>query len=157
MATFKQNASDFLAQDRIAVAGVSRSSDGTGNYIYKTLRSKGYQVFPINPLASELEGDKCYPDLKAVPGELDGVICVTRPEQTIQIVRECAELGIPRIWMHENAFAGTSSTSVSTEAVKVCQENGIDIQIELVKQNAANDMIGEIGRVMNKIMGRAQT
>lgn len=127
MSTFNQQAGDFLAQKRIAVAGVSRSSDGTGNYIYKTLRSKGYQVFPINPHAQELEGDRCYPDLKSVPEDIDGVICVTTSEQSLQIAHDCVQLGITRLWMHENAFAGASATSISTDAVKICWENGIDV------------------------------
>lgn len=127
MPSFNQQATEFLAQKRIAVAGVSRSSDGTGNYIYKTLRSKGYQVFPINPNADELEGDVCYPDLKAVPGVIDGVISVTAPEQSLQIARQCVELKIPRLWMHENAFAGASASSVSNEAVQLCRENGIEV------------------------------
>ena len=43
MATLKQAADEFLAQKRIAVAGVSRTDSGHGaNVVYKGLRKAGY-------------------------------------------------------------------------------------------------------------------
>ena len=48
----KQAASEFLAQQRVAVTRVSRSpKDHGANVVYKRLRERGYQVFPINPNA----------------------------------------------------------------------------------------------------------
>jgi hypothetical protein len=61
MTTTKQAASDFLANKRIAVTGVSRTSNGHGsNVVYKRLRDRGYEVFAINPNADRVEGDRCY-------------------------------------------------------------------------------------------------
>lgn len=125
MDTFNEKAKEFLAQKRIAVAGVSRDSNQTANTIYKTLRKNGYLVYPVNPKTSEAEGDKCYPDLKSIPEKVDGVIAITKPEQSYQLAMECAEVGIPRLWMHENAFAGASATSVSQDAVDFCNKNKI--------------------------------
>jgi len=127
MSSFSKQAMEFLTHTRIAVAGVSRSSDGTGNYIYKSLCSKGYQVFPIKSQGDELEGDKSYLDLKSIPKKIDGVIAVTRSEGSIQIPRVCVELGIPCLWMHENAFKGGTATSVSPEAVRFYQANGVEV------------------------------
>lgn len=68
---------DFLAQKRIAVVGVSRQGKKFGNWAYKELRAKGYEVYPINPTASEVEGDRCYPALSALPVTVDGVLTVS--------------------------------------------------------------------------------
>lgn len=63
MLTLKEAAQEFLAQKRIAVAGVSRQGDTAANAIYKKLRDSGYEVFPVNPNAAEVEGDRCYATL----------------------------------------------------------------------------------------------
>lgn len=110
---------DFLAQKRIAVAGVSRTGGEAGNLVYRKLRDAGYEVFAINPSTDRVEGDPCYPNLGAVPGEVDGVVIATHPQVTDQIVHECAQLGISRVWMHRSFGQG----SVSDEAVDFCQQN----------------------------------
>ena len=122
--SFKDKAQEFLAQERIAVAGVSRTSEQTANYIYRTLRDKGHQVFAVNPMADEVEGDVCYANMPAIPGGVDGAMIVTKPALTEQIVRDCAEAGVPRVWMHDNTFA---AGSVSEEATQFCRDNNITV------------------------------
>ena len=122
--SFKDKAQEFLAQERIAVAGVSRTSEQTANYIYRTLRDKGHQVFAVNPMADEVEGDVCYANMQAIPGGVDGAMIVTKPALTEQIVRDCAEAGVPRVWMHDNTFA---AGSVSEEATQFCRDNNITV------------------------------
>ena len=69
MTTVAEAAADFLAQRRIAVAGVSRQAAGHGgNYIYKTLKKRGYEVFAVNPNAETVEGDPCFHTLADIPG-----------------------------------------------------------------------------------------
>ena len=58
MTNVKQAASEFLANKRIAVTGVSRDPKGHGsNIVYQRLRERGYEVFAVNPNADEVEGD----------------------------------------------------------------------------------------------------
>lgn len=126
---------EFLAQKRIAVAGVSRTREDAANLIYRKLRGTGHAVFAINPNTQSFDGDRCYPDLKSLPEPVDGVVIVTRPATTAQIVRQCIEVGIPRVWMHcalgtRPRFArklASAITSVSEEAVRLCRENNIAV------------------------------
>lgn len=113
---------DFLAQKRIAVAGVSREPGGKhgGNIVYGRLKERGYQVFAVNPNADTVEGDPCYRSLASIPGGVDAVVIATRPDVAPSVVRECQELGISRVWMHRLAGAG----SVSEEAGALCREGG---------------------------------
>jgi uncharacterized protein len=127
MSSFNQMANDFLAQKTLAVVGVSREKGAAANAIYTTLRDKGYQVYPVNPQAEIIEGDRCYPNLKALPAKPDGVFMMTRPEVSQEVVQECIDLGIGRVWMHENAFAGEANSSVSAEAVKQCQAHNVEV------------------------------
>ncbi len=123
MATMQKAAKDFLAHKRIAVVGVSRTKSNAANLIYRKLRSSGYKVFAVNPNATTVEGDTSYPNLKSIPEKPDGVVIVTKPEATNQIVRECAELGISKVWMHNGMHS--LGSSVSKEAVDFCREHGI--------------------------------
>jgi predicted CoA-binding protein len=125
-ATLDAQANDFLAQTRIAVAGVSRndSHHPTGNLIYRRLKATGHAVFPVNPHMQTFEGDSCYPDLRSIPGGVDGVVVVTRPEITRQIVHDCHEAGVRRVWMHQSLGKGTS---VSPEAVEYCLQHDISV------------------------------
>jgi len=124
MPTIREAATEFLAHERIAVTGVSRTADGHGgNVVYKRLRERGYDVFAVNPNADEVEGDPCYHDLRSIPGGVEGVVIATRPEDADETVRECAELGIERVWMHRGPGAG----SVSETAAAYGREHGITV------------------------------
>ena len=60
MQKIKEAASEFLANRRIAVTGVSREPASHGaNVVYKRLRERGYEVFAVNPNADAVEGDPC--------------------------------------------------------------------------------------------------
>jgi predicted CoA-binding protein len=123
MTTLNELVRDFLAQRRIAVAGVSRSSGQAANAVYRKLRGSGYEVFAVNPNADEVEGEACHPDLKSVPGGVDGVVVATHPDATDRVLQECAELGISRVWLHRSFGQG----SVSDTAVDYCRRNGISV------------------------------
>ena len=64
---------DFLAQKRIAVAGVSRNSGHhpVGNLIYHRLKITGHDVFAVNPNMQTFEGERCYPNVQSIPGGVD--------------------------------------------------------------------------------------
>jgi predicted CoA-binding protein len=128
-------ARDFLAQKRIAVAGVSRTTETPANLIYRTLRKRGFIVSGINPHLDVFDEDRCYPDIASLPEAPDGLVIVTRPAVAEDLVQQCVKAGVPRVWMH--CVLGTrprflknlaaSIGSVSPEAVRLCHENGIEV------------------------------
>ena len=117
-----ESVATFLRGRRIAVAGVSRHPNRAANAVFRKLRGSGYEVFPINPKASEVEGVRCYPDLAAVPVQLDGVVIATSPDVSVRIVRQCSGHGVRRVWLHRSFGNG----SVSAEAVRECDAHGVD-------------------------------
>ena len=124
MQPIKEAAAEFLAGRRIAVTGVSRNAEDHGaNVVYKRMRERGYEVFAVNPNADEVEGDRCYHDLRSIPGGVEGVVIGTRPEIAEETMRECAELGIGHVWMHRGPGAG----SVSASAADYGREHGIAV------------------------------
>ena len=117
-------AAEFLAKKRVAVTGVSRTPANHGsNVVYKRMRERGYEVFAVNPNADQVEGDRCYPDLRSIPGGVEVVVIATRPETAESTMRECAELGIKHVWMHRLMGAG----SVSQAATDYGRQHGITV------------------------------
>jgi uncharacterized protein len=122
--SIKDAASEFLANKRIAVTGVSRTAQGHGsNVVYQRLRERGYEVFAVNPNADRVEGDTCFHDLKSIPGGVGAVVIGTKPETAEATMRECADLGIKHVWMHRSMGGG----SVSTTATAYGRANGISV------------------------------
>ena len=124
MQPVKDAASEFLALKRIAVTGVSRTPGGHGsNVVYQRLRDRGYDVFAVNPNATEVEGDRCYPDLGSIPGGVEAVVIGTRPKHAEETIRECDDLGIAHVWMHRSFGGG----SVSSEAADYGRAHGMTV------------------------------
>jgi predicted CoA-binding protein len=125
--TLETKVHEFLAQKRIAVAGVSRTNSHhpAGNLIYRRLKKTGHEVFPVNPHMQTFEGEPCYPDLRSIPGGVDGVVIVTRPETAEQIVQDCSAAGVRRVWMHQSL--GKNGSSVSSAAVEYCRQHDIAV------------------------------
>jgi hypothetical protein len=122
--TIKEAATEFLAHKRIAVTGVSRNPGAhASNAVYQRLRQRGYEVFAVNPNADEIEGDRCYPDLRSIPGGVEAVVIGTKPEHADETMQECYELGIKNVWMHRAFGAG----SVSDSATQYGREHGLKV------------------------------
>jgi uncharacterized protein len=124
MDSLKEQAADFLAQKRIAVAGVSRGDrNAPANVIYRKLRDSGYEVFALNPNAAAVENDPCYANLRALPQAVDAVVVATAPEMSAEVVRDCAQAGVSRVWLHRSFGGG----SVSRQAVDFCREHQMSV------------------------------
>ena len=122
MPTMPASVAAFLSGKRFAVAGVSRQSGQAANAVYQKLIKSGYQVFPVNPNAQLVEGAACYPNLASVPGNLDGVVIATHPAKARDIVRQCADKGVKRVWFHRSFGEG----SVAEDAIAECKARGIE-------------------------------
>ena len=124
MSTIKEAATDFLGCRRIAVTGVSREPrQHGGNIVFTRLRERGYDVFAVNPNAETVEGVTAHPDLRSIPGGVEAVVIATAPEHAEGTVREAADLGITKVWMHRSFGGG----SVSEPAVRVGREHGLTV------------------------------
>jgi len=114
---------DFLAQKRIAVVGVSHDPKELSRMLMRTLRERGYEAFAVNPGLKSLDDAPCYASLKEIVPPVDGVLVMTSPAVTDEVVRQCAELHIPRVWMYRAGGKG----AVSPQAVEYCEDHGIAV------------------------------
>lgn len=109
----------MLAANSFAVVGASRDPDKYGFLVYRSLKSAGKAAHPVNPKATEVDGDLCYPSLSDLRQRPEVAVMVVPPSVTEAAVAECARLGIPQIWMQPGAE--------SAAAVAACRENGIQV------------------------------
>ena len=103
----------------VAVVGLSgkryRPSYGVAEY----LKREGYRVVPVNPEETEVLGEKSYPDLDSVPGEIDVVDIFRRPEFVPEIVEAAIRKGAKVIWMQEGV--------IHEEAARRAREAGLTV------------------------------
>ena len=114
---------DFLAQKRIAVVGVSHDPKDFSRGLLRMLRERGYDAVAVNPELSSADESPCYASLTDISPKVDGVLVMTSPAATDQIVQECAKLRIPRVWLYRAGGKG----AVSPQAVEFCEEHGIAV------------------------------
>jgi predicted CoA-binding protein len=116
----EQMIEEFLEKRNVfAVVGASRNPMKYGHQVYKDLRNAGYTVYPVNPNANEILGDKCYARLESLPEIPQVVDLVVPPEATNEAVKVCKKLGIRRVWMQPG--------SESRMALDFCKENDIEV------------------------------
>ena len=108
---------DFLKQKSFAVVGSFRNEAKYAYRILKTLKEKGYDVYPVNPNRNEVMGLRCYPSVKDIPYIVDVADIVTPPQVTERIIKECREKGIMMVWLQPGAE--------SENAIKFCKDNSI--------------------------------
>jgi uncharacterized protein len=109
----------FLDQKTLAIVGVSRSEKKFSNRLYKVLKSKGYQLFGVNPNTDSIDGESCFSNIQSLPQQVNGVVIVVPPNQTEKVVKDAAAAGINHIWIQQGAE--------SPGAIDFCKKNGINV------------------------------
>jgi len=113
----------MLSKKIWAVVGANRNPDKYGNMIYRKLKRKGYEVYPVNPLYDEVDGDKCYKNLMDLPDKPDVVNFVVTPKRSIGYVREAAKLGIEYLWFQPGTYDEKTleeANELNLSAVQAC-------------------------------------
>lgn len=103
---------------RIAVVGLSPDPARTSHGVARALQHDGYEIVPVNSHATEVLGERSWPSLADVPGQVDLVDVFRRAEHLPGVAREAAEIGAPALWNQLGL--------VSPEARAIAAEAGMD-------------------------------
>lgn len=103
----------------VASVGMSANPDKPGNYVPGYLLEHGFHVIPVNPTATEILGQKSYPDLLAVPEPVEIVQVFRPPEDVPPIVDQAIKIGAKIIWMQPG--------TVNPEAAERAREAGLSV------------------------------
>ena len=101
MTTNLQNIKDFLSQQHIAIAGVSRTSTKFGNQIWKEFYKKGISLYILHPEMQTFKGERCYSDINELPPEVTALIICTKPEKALELIQAATSKGIKHIWLQQ--------------------------------------------------------
>jgi predicted CoA-binding protein len=123
MTSLAVRASEFLAQRRVALVGVSHDPRELSRALFRELRQRGFDVVPVNPLLESVDGVPCARRVQDVKPAVDWALLMTSPEMSERVVRDCADAGVARVWLHRGAGRG----AVSPAAVSFCRDNGIAV------------------------------
>lgn len=112
----------FLKGKEIAVAGVSPKKGNWGQMLVKELIKKGYTVYPINPNYDEIEGRACLDTVADLPTSTENLILAVNPDRAREIIGQCSESGIKRVWLNQ----GVGDGAYSSEAIDTLKEKKME-------------------------------
>ena len=96
----------------VAILGLSETPGRPSHNVAKALQKFGYRVVPVNPSATEILGEKAWPDLDSAiagAGPVDVVDVFRRPEHVAAIVEDCIRLKVPALWLQDGVIDETAA------------------------------------------------
>ncbi|MDE3135446.1 MAG: CoA-binding protein [Acidobacteriota bacterium] len=120
----------------IAVVGLSskpfRPSRGVAEY----MQSVGYRIVPVNPMETEILGEKAYERLEDIPFPVDIVNVFRRSEFVPDIVKSAIAIGARAIWMQEGVL--------HAEAAEMARQAGLQVVMDscIMKEHVKRFRIG---------------
>jgi uncharacterized protein len=145
MASLRQ-IEEFIAAEPIAMVGVSRNPKKFGQAAFRELKGKGLKLIPVNPSASEILGEKAYPNVTELPPEVKGIIIMTKKNQSLNVIKEAKAKGIKNIWIQQNAD--------SKEALKELEGSGINyITGECILMHYKPHSVHKFHKTIRKLFG----
>ena len=102
----------------IAMVGLSGNWYRPSFFAAKYMQDHGYRIIPVNPNYAEILGEKCYPELAAIPEPVDIVDVFRRPESTPQVARQAVAIGAKVLWLQLGI--------VNAEAERIAAAGGLE-------------------------------
>ncbi|MEZ4671608.1 MAG: CoA-binding protein [Anaerolineae bacterium] len=106
----------------IAIVGLSPKSERPSYFVGSYLNYEGYKVIPVNPMATEIFGQKAYPDLLSIPEPVDMVDVFRKPEDCEEIARQAVQIGAKTLWLQLRV--------VNLEAARIAEEAGLYVVMD---------------------------
>lgn len=114
---------EFLKVKRFAMVGASRDKDHFSRRLLRELLNRGYDVVPINPFVTELEGKRCFARVKEITPPISCAILMTSRQVTDRLLRECADAGITLVWI----YGISGPKRISRSALDICAQYGLGV------------------------------
>lgn len=97
--------------------GASDDAKKTGGRPQQFLRRSDYQgtIYPINPRRTEVQGEKAWPSLSALPEVPEHVFVLSPTDTVVDTVKECARLGVKLVTILASGFSESGPEGVERE------------------------------------------
>lgn len=103
----------------IAVVGASANPERASYQVISYLIGQGYQVYPVNPNASEILDKTSYPDTSSIPDKVEVVNIFRRSEEVMPIVDKAIKIGAKVVWMQEGVINKEAAARASEAGLLV--------------------------------------
>ncbi len=120
--------SAILEGRTIAVVGLSTKEESASNRVSRYMMEKGYRIIPVNPKYEEVLGQKCYPDLKAIPEHVDVVDIFRNLDAIPAIVDEAIEINAGAIWMQLDLVDEEAAARARKAGLRVVMDKCIKVE-----------------------------
>jgi predicted CoA-binding protein len=95
-----------MSRPTVAIIGASTNPAKFGNRAVRAYRAAGYDVYPVNPHAHQVEGLKAYPTIERVPlDKLDRVSLYVPPRIGLAVLDQVARKQVGELWLNPGADA----------------------------------------------------
>ncbi|MDD5126893.1 MAG: CoA-binding protein [Dehalococcoidales bacterium] len=85
----------------VAIVGLSSNTERASNRVGGYLKANGYRIIPVNPVEKSVLGETSYPDLNAIPEQVDIVDIFRKPEDVLPVVEDAVKIGAKAVWLQE--------------------------------------------------------
>lgn len=104
----------------IAVVGLSDKPDRASYGVAAYLQRAGYKIIPVNPMVSEVLGEKSVASLAEISEPIDIVDVFRRSDQVEPVIDEAIAAGAKAVWLQlgvSNAAAEAKAREAGLEVV----------------------------------------
>ena len=112
----------------IAVVGLSPNWNRPSYFAAKYMLEHGYTVIPVNPGATEILGQKCYPDLAAIPLKVDMVDVFRKAQDAGPIAGEAIRIGAKCLWLQLGVINAEAAESAAAAGLDVVMDRCVKIE-----------------------------
>lgn len=118
----------LLNSHTIAVVGLSDNLMRTSYGVSEAMQAKGYRIIPVNPNATEILGQKCYPSLRDIPEPVDIVNVFRRSEYTPAIAEEAAAIKAKALWLQLGVYSEEAAAIAAEAGLQVIMDRCIKVE-----------------------------
>jgi hypothetical protein len=112
----------FLGLKRLAVVGVSRDPKQISYTLWQELRQRRYDAVPVNPAATEIDGQRVYASVRDIDPPVEGALIMTTASAAEQVLEDCAAAGIHHVWL----YGGLGGGATSPATIAAAEQRGLD-------------------------------
>ncbi|MBU7043652.1 MAG: CoA-binding protein [Theionarchaea archaeon] len=106
----------------IAVVGMSRDKKKPAHYVPLYLKKIGFTLFPVNPSASEILGEKVYSALTDIPEPVDVVLMFRPSENVPDFLEDILSIHPQVLWMQLGIKNSTVKEKAEQQGIQVIMD-----------------------------------